>query len=361
MRPLSRALAALALLLCARPASAQAWLGASTGTVEAAMVGQDHWTPLGRGVVPLGVGTHVRTAPDGTATLVFADHSRLRLDHGTEVSLDELGPKGSAVKLQNGALEAFAAKAAAPSLRLRTATAFASASDAEFSLGVSALKDTEVVVYGGVVTVRLQNGQSARFGEGQEFRSVLVVAGRALSLLPHPREDAGSKTKAAASAASAAVARDWPDCLHKKNGAIRDAIEDVAECQRRQRARLSKGGELTLEASSELRSHQQEELRGYARAKGWMPAGVDGEPDPAPSAETASGETAEAGTQAEAELGAAPGAGGALLSEKDQALLKQLQSGGGQVNPGALNMLFQALLEGNGLAPKAAGRPDPAP
>lgn len=397
--PLARAIAVFAAVLCTSPAFCQAWLGASSGTVEGAMLGEDRWKPLGHGASPLTLGMHVRTAPNGSATIVFADKSRVKLGHGTELILDEFAPRSSAVKLQNGSLEAFAQPSTQPSLRVRTPTAFVSASGAEFSADVSALKDTQLVAYGGVITVRLQNGESAQYGEGKDYRSVMVVAGRPLRLLPHPREDAGTKSTAVAGAATvfnkAVVTHEWPDCLHQQNGALRPAIEEVSACQHRVHDKLAKSGNLTLEDSADLRTHQQEELREYARAHGWMPAALEGEPEAAEGGETASEDgsgaaAASAGGGGDA-TGLIPGidpalakslqgmgfdpttagglAGGAngQLSQKDQALLKQLQSsgaggsGGGQVSPGALNMLFQSLLDGHSSGTGAAKPQNGAP
>jgi hypothetical protein len=354
------------------------------------MLGEDRWKTLGHGASPLTLGMHIRTAPNGSATIVFADKSRVKLGHGTELVLDEFSARSSSIKLQNGSLEAYAQPSTQPSLRVRTPTAYASASGAEFSADVSALKDTQLVVYGGVVTVRLQNGESAQYGEGKEYRSVMVVAGRPLRLLPHPREDAGTKSTAVAGAATvfnkAVVTHEWPDCLHQKNGALRQAIEDVSACQHRVHDKLAKSGNLTLEDSADLRTFQQEELREYARAHGWMPAALESDGDASEGGETASADENGGGAGAAASgdsaglipgidpalakslqgMGFDPTAAGGLaggangqLSEKDQALLKQLQSsaggsGGGQVSPAALNMLFQSLLDGHAGSSNAA-------
>jgi len=359
--PPARALAASALLLCARSASAQAWVASSSGTVETATLGEDRWTPLTRLPAPVKDGTHVRTGAGATAAIALGGRDRLRLGGGSELALDEVGARAAAVKLQTGALEAFAEKGARPPLRVRTPTAQVVARGAEFSVEISPLRDTQVVVDDGVVAVRLPNGETAELGEGREFRSLLVVAGRPLRLLPHPREEAGAKT-----AAKDAAPREWPDCLHGKNGVLRPELGDVAACQRRLRAKLAKSGELTLDGSADLRAHQQEELRQYARVRGWLPDDAPPEQDD----ETAAARTAGAGgsgdelAKALAELRATPQTGGSAdlqLPPEAQSLLQQLQGGGGggQVSPAAMNSLIQALLGGPSAATGAA--PAPAP
>ena len=370
---------AAALLACAAPARAQAWIGTSSGVIETASVGEDRWTPVGKLPLALKAGMHVRAGGSASATVVLADHSRLRLAGGSELVVDEVGPKGYDLKLQSGALEAFAEKAPQPRLRLRTPTAFVSGAGAEYALEISPLRDTQVVVYDGAATVRLQNGESEVLGPDKDHRSLLVMAGRPLRLLPHPREDAPAKKTA-----SAAPAREWPDCLHGANGALRPDIELVAACQRSQRARLAKKGDLTLEDSADLRGHQQEELREYARAHGWLPAGADGDaaPEAAPGEETASAVSVDGSGSSSGYItgiddslakslkgmGFDPTGGGVTgqLSAQDRALLQQLRStgpgggsgggGGGQVSPAQLNALFQALLgAGGGRAPAASG------
>lgn len=357
MRPL--ALVALALLIAPR-ASAQAWVGASSGTVETAALGEDRWTPLTRFPALLKAGAHVRTGADATATVIFADHARLRLTGGSELALDEAGPRGEAVKLQSGALEAFAPAASEPRLRVRTPTAALAARSAEFSVEISPLRDTQVVAADGAVQVTLQDGEKTVLGSGQDYRSLLVMAGRPLRLLPHPRED-GAAVKRTAAAAADKPARQWPGCLHGKNGALRPEIEQVAACQRRVRAKLGASGDLTLEDSADLRAFQQEELRAYARAKGWMPAALDGAPEPDQADD---GQTAAAAPGADADFAQAlaqlratpPPADGTdpQLPPQAQDLIKQLQNGGGQVTPGALNYLFQALLGGQAIGPNTA-------
>lgn len=368
MRPL--ALAGLILLTVSR-ASAQAWVGTSSGTLETAALGEDRWTPLTKFPAVLKDGAHVRTGEGATATVVFADHARLRLGPGTELALDEAGARASEAKLQSGSLEAFVPSSPRPRFRLRTPTASLSAQGAEFSAEVSALRDTQIVVADGAVQVVLQNGEKTALGAGQDFRSLLVMSGRPLRLLPHPREEGAAAGKRAAAKPEEKAAREWPDCLHGKNGALRPEIEQVAACQRRARTKLSSAGDLTLDDSADLRHHQQEELREYARAKGWMPAALDGEPERAETEQTAQAAgSGAAGTDADfaqalSQLRATPQtADGADLQLPPQAqdLIKQLQNGGGRVTPGAMNYLFQALLGGQAIGPntaKSMGRPAP--
>lgn len=363
-----RTLALALLLACAAVAArAQAWIGTSSGVIETASLGDDRWVPVAKLPAALKPGMHVRAGGGASATVVFSDHSRLRLAGGSELVVDEVGPKDFDLKLQEGSLEAFAERAPQPRLRLRTPTAYLSAAGAEYSVEVSPLRDTQVVVYDGAATVRLQNGESAELGPQKDHRSLLVIAGRPLRLLPHPREDAPKRSAAAA----AKVEREWPDCLHGKNGALRSDIEEVAACQRAQRARLAKSGDLTLDDSADLRAHQQEELRQFARAHGWLPAAADGEavaeatgddgaPQDGVSVVPAGDEFAKALASLRATPQTADGAD-LQLPPQAQAMLKQLQSGGaggaggGQVSPAMLNALFQALLGGPiGGAPKAA-------
>lgn len=377
---------AVLLLAPAAPVLAQAWIGTSSGTIETASVGDDRWTPVAKLPLALTAGMHVRAGGGASATVVLADHSRLRLAGGSELVVDEVGAKGYEFKLSEGALEAFIEKADKPRVRLRTPTAFVAAAGAEYAVEISPLRDTQVVVYDGAATVRLQNGESEELGPAKDHRSLLVMAGRPLRLLPHPREDGPAKKSATASA-SAAPAREWPDCLHGKNGALRPDIELVAACQRRERARLLKKGDLSLDDSSDLRGHQQEELREYARAHGWLPASADGEAppeEPAADGETASASAAGTGgggggtagpyitgiddslAKSLQGMGFDPTGGGTSgqLSAQDRALLNQLRStgangggaGGGQVSPAQLNALFQALLGGGGSGRRDGGR-----
>ncbi|MBI3566208.1 MAG: FecR domain-containing protein [Elusimicrobia bacterium] len=378
-----RTIAVALLLACAAVAArAQAWIGTSSGVIETASIGDDRWVPVAKLPAALKAGMHVRAGGGASATVVFSDHSRLRLAGGSELVVDEIGPKGFDLKLQEGSVEAFAERAPKPRLRLRTPTAYLSAAGAEYSVEISPLRDTQVVVYDGAATVRLQNGETAELGPEKDHRSLLVIAGRPLRLLPHPRED-GSKRPA--SAAAPKVEREWPDCLHGKNGALRGDIEEVAACQRGQRARLAKTGDLTLDDSAELRAHQQEELREFARAHGWLTAASEGEAAAADDGDTASAVSVDgSGTVGGAYLGGIdeslakslrgmgfdPTGGGAdaRLSAQDQALLQQLRTAGpgggagGQVSPAMLNALFQALLGGPvGGTPKASAPKSAAP
>jgi len=289
---------ALALLLAAPPAFSQAKIAAVEGKVEVAPGGVKVWIAVAaEPPYVLKNGDKVRTSDKGTAKIVFSDKSRVELEPGSTFVLEKADKSSAAMRLDGGILQAWVAKGLSRHFRVTTPAAVATARGTEFRAEVTATGDAQLEVNDGVVGVRLKDGEETELGTDRPFRSLLVIPGRSLAMLPHPREDAGgSKTPPG-----------MTDCLHAANGALRKSIEDIEACQS---AALK--GPLSSSDAAMLREHDRQELRRFLIMTGAISNG-----------EVAPAEEAQSGT-GDSPVPSAPGPDGRDVAAEHAALLKEL-------------------------------------
>ncbi|MFI5347772.1 MAG: FecR domain-containing protein, partial [Elusimicrobiota bacterium] len=264
-RPL--AASALILFLCVSGAYAQARIDSVEGKVEVAPGGINLWIAVSTPPYVLKNGDRVRTAEKAKAKISFPDKSRVELGADARFGVEKVAKGEAALKLDAGVLDAFVAKGLSKHFRVTTPTAVATAHGTEFRVDVSPTKDTQVEVNDGVVGVKLKNGEETELGADRPFRSLLVLSGRPMAMLPHPNEDAGGR-KSDASAV---------DCLHSANGALRKSVEAIEACQNQAH---KKAGPLSTSDEAALREHNRQEIARFLNTTGIMdgpaPAADDG-------------------------------------------------------------------------------------
>ena len=143
------------LLLPAAPAGARAMLTAFSGTVQ---VHQQAWIPVKNAPYPIENGDTVRTAGRGSATLTFADGSRVELAGNTAFTLEETAPGSYIMGLSLGRLKAFVAHIASRSFQVRTPTAVCAVRGTEFQVEVAGDGRTNVDLYKGLLAVSDHHG-----------------------------------------------------------------------------------------------------------------------------------------------------------------------------------------------------------
>jgi hypothetical protein len=182
-------------VLSAAPARARTTLTPG-GTVLVLRAGAKAWTAA-KGPVTLGDGDAVRVDA-GSAALAFSGGGRADLSSGARASVS-----GGTLRLESGRLDSSGAR-----LTVRTPAATAAASGASLSLEVTRDRTTRVVVQDGVAAVTDAAGETARLGSGQDFRSLMVIPGWPMKMLPHPDEKARPAPVASAPAAEDAAVSD---------------------------------------------------------------------------------------------------------------------------------------------------------
>jgi len=366
-------LAACATVLVALSASsalAQARIDAVEGKVEVAPAGMKIWIAVSKPPYAMKEGDRVRTAPGASASIVFPDNSRVQLTDEAAFTAEKIRKGDAAMRLDAGTLHAWVTKALSRHFRVATAVATAQARGTAFAVEVTPTKDTQVEVDEGVVAVKLKNGEETALGTGCAFRSLLVLPGRPLGLLPHPREDNGGKKSARKKSV---------DCLHAPNGALRGSVEEIEACQKRARA---KAGALSPAEELALREQAREEIKRFLTATGELPGGEadppadggDGQADGAGQRDTAA-ETASLMKEA----GLPDSAGASPLSSMSPEKIKMLQdalarqhaspaiqaafskaAGGGQLSGDELQGLLKGLnLDKVDLNPTGKAAPPP--
>jgi hypothetical protein len=270
---------ALPVLLClpalAPAAGAQAVIEAVDGTVTVAPAGMKARLTVTKPPYALKAGDQVRTEKGASAALSFPDHSRAQLGEESDLSVDKTAAPGAAFTLDAGVLKSWLTNGLSRRYRVATPTAVVE-HGTQFSVQVTPTQDTQVEVDRGAASVRIKNGERTVLGPDQAYRSLLVLPGRSLSLLPHPREEGLSAKKF----------RRMRDCLHKPNGALRGSVEEIEACQNADR---DKRDQSPAEARL-VREHERAELRVYLQATGVLPVGGD---DRAQAADDSAGQGAE--------------------------------------------------------------------
>lgn len=351
--------AALAVLLCAASAHAQARLDSADGKVEVSPAGMNGAWMAAKPPYALKNGDRVRTGSDGSATLFFPDRTKVALGPDSAFAVEKADKKDAVVKLDAGGLHAWVTKAMSRHFRVRSPSAVAAVRGTEFTVDVTATQDTQIVVDEGVVAVRIKSGEQTELGNGRSYRSLLVIPGRPLSLLPHPREDGNKKDKKSA--------KKGPDCLHDANGALKSSVEAIEACQQSARAKKAKNGPLSSSDAAELRAHDRDEIKRFLELTGQLPTGEDasGQADAKPQAaeaDPAAGETDPDVLALRRLIGegedkdSSPSFSQADVAKLQQALAKQPGGGdptvqaalgqaqnGGQVSPEVLKTLLNAL------------------
>jgi hypothetical protein len=245
----------------AAPAAAPARIASVAGRVELAPSATDVWETVTKTPRPLTEGDRLRTAEGASAQILLGDKSRLDIGESAKFCLLRAAPRDAAVSLDLGAVHALITKALSRHFQIKTPSAVASVRGTEFDVSVRATKDTQIEVADGVVGVQLKNGEKTELGPAREFSSLLVIPGRALSLLPHPRE--GSRKTGAR------------DCLHDASGHLVASIDAVEACQARAQ---KKNGPASESKARTLREANTAELKRYLELTGSMPA-ADSAPD----------------------------------------------------------------------------------
>ena len=368
-------LAACATVLVALTASsalAQARIDAVEGKVEVAPAGMKVWIAVSSPPYSMKEGDRVRTAPGASASIVFPDNSRVQLTAESAFTAERIRKGDAAMRLDAGTLHAWVTKALSRHFRVTTSAAVAQARGTAFGVEVTLTKDTQVEVDEGVVAVTLKNGEETTLGTGCAFRSLLVVPGRPLGLLPHPHEDAGGKKSARKKSV---------DCLHAPNGALRGSVEEIEACQERARA---KAGVLSPAEELALREQAREEIKRFLTATGELPGG---EADPGQAADGGDGQNAGGGKRDVAaetaslmkEAGLSDGAAASPLASMSPEKIKMLQdalarqhaspaiqaafskaAGGGQLSGDELQGLLKGLnLDKVDLNPTGKAAPPP--
>jgi hypothetical protein len=308
---------ALAVVFAAPSVFAQAAITAVEGKVEVAPGGINAWIAVTASPpYKLKNGDRVRTSDKGTAKIVFPDKSHIELEPGSAFSVEKADKASASLKLDGGELQAWVAKGLSRHFRVTTPSATATAKGTEFRVEVLATQDTQVEVNDGVVVVKLKNGEETELGTDRPYRSLLVIPGRALVMLPHPREDAGGAKSTA----------EMTDCLHGPNGAARKSVEAIEACQ----GAAHKNALSSADAAA-LREHERQEIKRFLTMTGALPSGAEAPAEEAAPAETASEDGAPAPVSHAA-------SGGRDLAAEHAALLKEagLDDGAGAAPLGAL-------------------------
>lgn len=365
-------LAACATVLVAWSASsalAQARIDAVEGKVEVAPAGMKIWIAVTKPPYAMKEGDRVRTAPGASASVVFPDNSRVQLTNEAAFTAEKIRKGDAAMRLDAGTLRAWVTKALSRHFRVTTAVATAQARGTAFGVEVTPTKDTQVEVDEGVVAVKLKDGEETTLGTGCAFRSLLVLPGRPLGLLPHPREDAGGKKSA----------RKSVDCLHAPNGALRGSVEEIEACQERARA---KAGALSPAEELALREQARDEIKRFLTATGELPGGEADQPADGGDTQADGGgkrDTAAETASLMKEAGLSDGAGASPLASMSPEKIKMLQdalarqhaspaiqaafskaAGGGQLSSDELQGLLKGLnLDKVDLNPTGKAAPPP--
>lgn len=308
-RPTRLAATAVMVLLGAAPAAfAQAKIEAVEGGVRVSPSGMKVWIAVSTPPYALKNGDRIRTDKGAAAALEFPDHSRARLEEESSLTVSKVAKTDAALALNEGVLKSWVSKGLARHYRVTTPTALVTVHGTEFSVKVTPTRDTQVEVDKGVVAVKIKSGEETTLGPDLSYRSLLVIPGRTMALLPHPREERVAEKSS----------RKMPDCLHKPSGALRATIEDIEACQNAER---DKSGLTPAEARA-LRDHQRAELKLFLTANGMMPAGGGG--DDAQASESGS-DGANAG-------------GGRDKAAENAALMKEMGLSDGQPSSPLANM-----------------------
>lgn len=129
-------------------------LTAASGTVETRDVGAEAYRGVKAGE-GLKSGARLRTGPDSSATLQFADGTKSRLGAETEISVRARGEQKSSIALFFGRLWSKVVKRSggSSSFEVRSANAAAGVRGTEFEVGVALDGSTRVLVMNGEVAV----------------------------------------------------------------------------------------------------------------------------------------------------------------------------------------------------------------
>lgn len=344
-RPPRLAASAVLAVLCAPLAAfGQTRIDAAEGKVEVSPSGLRIWLPVTSPPYTMKDGDRVRTADGATASIVLPDNSRVQIASGSELTAESVGKKEASLRLDSGGLRAWVAKGLSKHFRVDTPSASAYARGTQFGVEVTATRDTQVEVDEGVVAVRLKSGEETELGQDRPYRSLLVIPGRPLSLLPHPHEDAGGRKSA----------RRPADCLHGANGAMRASVEQIEACQARSRAQRAKSAPLSESEKAADREHDRAEIKRFLQASGELPGGTDedlgqtvdgGDPAPGSGVRDVGAET----SSLMKELGLPDSAGAGPLASLPPAKIKALQDAMVQqhANP-AIQAAFAKAVSGQG-------------
>lgn len=255
--PRLAAVAAISLMSVSA-AFGQAKIDSTAGKVEVSPAGMPAWIPAGPSY-QLKEGDRVRTAEGASAKVTLADRSQVELESGTSVSFQKLKKTETSVNLDAGSVKGSAGRSSGR-LNITTPSGTANSHGANYHVSVTPTQDTQVEVDDGVVDVKLKNGEHTELGSDRGYRSLLVVPGRSLGLLPHPREDAPSAKKGSAKRT---------DCLHEANGALRGSVEEIEACQGKARSRRRS---VSSSEDASLREHERGEIKKFLQASGELPA-----------------------------------------------------------------------------------------
>lgn len=267
----------LALLGAAATASAQAKIEAADGGVRVSPAGMKVWIAVSTPPYTLKDGDRIRSDKGASVAISFPDHSRAQLAEESSLTVAKVTKTEAALTLEQGVLKSWVSKGLSRHYRVTTPSALVTVHGTEFSVQVTPTRDTQVEVDKGEVAVKIKSGEEAILGPDLSYRSLLVIPGRTMALLPHPREER----------VAAKSSRKMTDCLHKPNGALRGSVEEIEACQNAGRDK-----DLTPSEARALREHQRAELRLYLQATGVLPSGGDAD---ATAADGGTGEAASDG------------------------------------------------------------------